>query len=787
MEKAVAMRIEFGSRTKLLVIVALSVVTAASLLSARRLGAGPSEGIRTALPANAAGQWVSLGPVPFTPQAGAANYQSGRIAAIAVDPRDESHWLVGVGNGGVWETRDAGGSWSPMIDDVPTLAIGAVAFAPGNPEIIYIGTGESAGGASFAHVGIGILKSTNGGRSWALSGESSFSRGSIRRLHVDPNDPNVVMAASSRGGFGRDAGVVPPAPPPAGVLKSVDGGTSWTRTLAGQATALEVDPRSFSRQYAAIADQRVGVRLSSDSTDQAAVTNGVYRSTDGGVSWSRIEGPWGTEASTTRSTVGRIELVLAPSDPNVAYASIQVPPNGGTNATGLLGLFRTDNAWADSPAWVQIPTDATGPGGYCGPSKCGYSHVISVDPRNANTLFAGGAEQGFWRCANCSGSPTWTNTTANAGVHPDHHALAWAGNRLIDGTDGGVWSSTDLGATWQNHNRTLPTTMFYQGALHPTDSSFALGGPRDFTVSVYRAAVGWRILPQASASEWGEAEVAISSSRPDTDWMASWLRGVIQRTTDGGRTTLRVDDSIDKVEAAFVAPVRKCPANDDVFLTGTNRVWKTTNFFNSSRPSWTVITPALQFPARGFNALNDPNAILTIVFVESDRACNSFAYGTRGGEVRLTRDGGTTWNDLDPSKSLPARPVNSVAFDPTNSNRVFVALSSFNEATPAKPGHIFRTDNASSATPTWTRVGPPDVPFANMPFNVIAIDPRNSQLVYAGSDNGLWQSEDGGATWTKVGLASGLPPASVYDIQINPTTNRTVIFTYGRGAFELSR
>ena len=108
-------------------------------------------------------------------------------------------------------------------------------------------------------------------------------------------------------------------------------------------------------------------------------------------------------------------------------------------------------------------------------------------------------------------------------------------------------------------------------------------------------------------------------------------------------------------------------------------------------------------------------------------------------------------------------------------------------ATPAKPGHIFRTDNALSASPTWTRVGPPDQPFADMPFNVIAIDPRNPQTVYAGSDNGLWESGDGGNTWVKVGRGSGLPPASVFDIQINPTTNKTMIFTYGRGAFELAR
>jgi photosystem II stability/assembly factor-like uncharacterized protein len=724
------------------------------------------------------GRWVSLGAQPFAYATDPSNLQSGRVAAIAVNPRNVAHWLVGAGNGGIWETRDAGASFAPIADDAPTLSVGAVAFAASDPDIIYVGTGEAAG-VSFAHVGVGILKSTNGGQTWELLGQSAFGRSSIRRLRVDPNDANVVLAASARGGAGRDARESAPSPPPFGIVKSTDGGRTWSRTLAGQATALEVDPMNFNRQYAAIGDQRLGVW----NDTPGASPNGLYRSTNAGVSWSRVEGPWGPDPSPTRSTAGRIELAIAPSNPNVLYAAIQIPPNGGASNTGLLGVFRTDNAWADSPTWIQIATEATPPGGYCGPGKCGYSHVISVDPLDANTLFAGGADEGFWRCTNCGSSPTWTNTTQNARVHPDHHALAWAGNRLINGNDGGVWSTTDLGATWENHNRSLPLKMFYSGALHPTDRHFALGSARDFRLGVYRADVGWRILAQPR----GEGVSAISSARPDTDWMASQLRGLIQRTTDGGQTVLQVDGAIDKTGIAFVAPIEKCPANDDVFLIGTVRMWRTNNFFNSSVPSWTAISPARPFPGQGFHALNDPGTIHSIAFIEDDRECNSFAYGNRGGDVRLTRDGGATWIDIDPARSLPARTVNSLVFEPGNPNRAFAAVSSYDEATPGRPGHIFRTDNALSPSPTWTRVGPPDVPFANMPFNVIAIDPNNTRIVYAGSDNGLWQSSDGGTSWTKIGLDAGLPPVSVYDVQINLKTERTVIFTYGRGAFELAR
>jgi photosystem II stability/assembly factor-like uncharacterized protein len=757
--------------------------TETDVVSVVRLRSGPIDA-STVSSVQGSGQWIPFGAEPFlvsntlvpTPES-YRTYNSGRVSSIAVDPRDPSRWLLGVGNGGVWETRDAGGAWTPITDDAPTLATGAIAFAPSNPDVVYVGTGEGYPFSSHARVGLGLLKSTNGGQSWALLGQTSLARGAIRRLRVDPADANVLLVALMGATFGRDGNGNTPAPPSYGVLRSTDGGATWTRTLGGIPTALEVDPRSFSRQYAAIA---------------IGGNNGVYRSTNGGVTWSRIDGPWWSNPSDYSGLAnGRIELAIAPSNPDVVYAGI-AESIGSPRRGSLLGLFRTDNAWSDAPNWIQIPIGATGPGGYCAtpptaPPKCDYSHVISVDPRDPNTLFAGGAWD-LWRCTNCGASPAWTNTTSERRfvfVHVDFHALAWAGNRLITGNDGGVFSTTDFGATWQDHNRSLATNMFCMGALHPTDPVFTLGGPRDFGWVTYRSGLGWR----KQMGQGGEGDIALSSARPETDWMGVTGPGAIFRTTDGSRTTLQVDAGIDKTGKAGTSlmPVRKCPTNDDIFLVGTVLVWRTDNFFNSTMPSWRANSPDRPFPTPGFNSFNEPGTIQTINFVAADRSCNTYAYGTRGGEVRFTRDGGATWADFDPSKTLPARPINSIAFDPTNANRAFVAVSSYDLATPTKAGHIFLTENALSSFPTWTRVGPPDQPFADVPFNVIAIDPRDTRLVYAGSDNGLWASSDGGATFAKVGREAGLPPAAVHDIQINPTTNRTVLFTYGRGAFELAR
>lgn len=724
--------------------------------------------------------WTSIGPAPLVGAGTNPGPFAGRIAAIAVDPSDQSHWLAGAGNGGVWETHDAGAFWLPISDGWPTLAIGAVIFAASDPKTIYVGTGEATG-PGVTKAGLGLMKSSDGGKTWSLIAGSTFARAAFNRLRVHPTNPSIVLAATSRGGYGRDAHEGVPGSPAFGVLKSSDGGLTWARVLAGQATALETDPTNFNNQYAAIGEQRGPSGIDSDST--GSVVNGIYRSTDGGETWALVSGPWGP-SNALNTSVGRIELAIAPSNSNTIYASIQVSPNGGGNNTGLLGLYRTDNAWAPAPKWIQAPTGATGDSGYCGPGKCGYSNVISVDPSDPDTLFAGGGDApgASYRCSNCSLSPAWKNL----GVwHADHHAMTWAGNRLINGNDGGVESTVDHGDSWQNHSATISTVMFYGADLHPTNPNFALAGLRDNGTAALQGNSRWVSLigngaqtGPAGLTELGEAETAISASHSDTHWMSAWIWGVIGRTMDGGKTPWsRADGGIDTTGVAFVAPVRKCPSNDDVFLTGTNRMWRTNNFFGSAAPTWAANSPPSPFPYPF--SIGYPGTILEIEYVASDTTCNTYVYGTRGGQIELTRDGGKTWTDLDPAKTLPPRPVNGLAFDPTNPNNLYAALSSFDDATPGKPGHVFKTTNALAASPTWANVSPP----LNQPFKVIRVDPTNPKLIYAGSDTGLWRSTDSAATWVHDGPQAGLPNASIYDIKINPATGVTAIFTYGRGAF----
>jgi photosystem II stability/assembly factor-like uncharacterized protein len=699
--------------------------------------------------------WISIGPTPLTySQLGHADlvcplascFHTGRVTSIAVDPTDAQHWIIGAAGGGVWETRDGGGTWTPRTDDQATLAIGAVAFAPSNPRIIYAGTGE-ANFFSFTYAGLGVLKSADGGGSWTLLAASSFARAAVGAIRVHPSNPDIVLAITASGHAGRDGGVVAGAPA-FGVLRSVDGGVSWTRSLTGEATALEVDATNFNRQYAAI-----GYPFSSESSPSPG--NGVYRSTDGGQSWTPINGPWMAMASTT----GRIALAVAPSNPNVVYASIQRPFTAGQ---GILGLFRTDDAWAAVPTWTRVPTDATGPLGYCD-NLCTYAHVISVDPTDTNTVFAGG-QRVLWRCGNCASSPSWTDVSA---PHPDHHALVWAGNRLIDGNDAGVWSTTDRGASWQQHNATLSIVQFWSAALHPTNPSFAFSGVQDNGVDKWTGTGVWVNFASMGAPP-GESEVAVSSSRPDSDWMGGDIFGGVYRTRDGGQSFAEADAGIDKTGAAYVAPTRKCPRNDDVFVMGTNRPWRTNNFFSAPAPTWFANGPVL-------------STITAVAFADTDATCNTYALGTTSGQLQITVDGGDTWRDVDPAHTVPDRAVTALAFDPTNPSVLYVALSGFDEATPGQPGHLFKTVNALATAPAWANVSPP----VNQPQNVILVDPNQPTTVYVGADAGVWVSGDGGAHWGHIGPELGLPNAPVYDLKYQSATRRVFAFTFGRGAFVL--
>ena len=718
--------------------------------------------------ADTALQWTAIGPSPVLGgqigRTGGTREMAGRMTDIAIHPSDPDRWVVGGAHGGVWETRDAGATWTSLTHDQPSLATGSIAIAASDPQVIYVGTGEAAFSAD-AYDGAGLLKSTDGGATWSVLATEVFAEAAFSDVKVDPADASVLVAATSRGIAGR--GPTNPVRPPRGLFRSTDGGATWSAQLTGptvSATDIEPDPTDFDRMYAGIGE------IFGDPA------NGIYRSVDGGVTWTRIEGPlvpWQNTPFAERG-VGRVELAIAPSQPGTLYVSIQDSINTVPNDAGLLGLWRTDNAWDPEPLWVQVPTGGTDNGtgvfGYCGwnrafaspAGQCWYDHELIVDPADPGVLYAGGIE--LWKLDGL----VWTDVSQTlenpqGGIHVDQHTMAWAGGRLVVGNDGGIWSTTDGGVTWNDHNVGLSTTQYYDGSAHP-QSLIALGGSQDNGSHL------WTGIPEWDWIGGGDgADNAISTTDPNNDWAISSQFLNISRTTNGGASFTAANTGIETTNAPFIARFEGCPANPDVMIAGTDNLWRSNDFFDGAA-NWTANGPE--------EGATRADQITAMAFAPSDTTCATYAYGAGDGVLRLTIDGGRTWRDLDPAGAVPGRFVTDLAFDPNSAATLYVALSGFDEGTPGQPGHLFKSTSAVAETPAWTNVSPP----VNLPANSVAVNPSAPDTVYVGGDIGVWLSTDGGATWAHSGPIDGMPNVAVFEVQTDATGAKLFAFTHGRGA-----
>lgn len=698
--------------------------------------------------AGAANQrWINIGPAPISAgQTAPPRPVSGRITCLAVDPNNVSHWLAGAAQGGVWETTDAGATWVPRTDDQPSLAMGAVAFAPSNPAIILAGTGEP--NSSDSYPGAGLLKSSDGGNTWTVLGAQWFAKTSFSAIRVNPANANymVVATAPDRSVQLSETGPPPPPIPTNGVYLSTDGGANWTRTLTGPVVALEVSSGNFANQYAAIADGNGGAE------------GALYRSQDSGASWTKLTGPWAGKPAL------RVVLSISGANPNTLYACF------ANTSDKLLGLWRTDNAWDATPAWTKLPDPVSDARKELG--QLDYGFALSVDPANRDIVYF--AEIAVWKYD----GKVWTtlgghynDQTQGIKMHPDQHALVWTGNRLLVANDGGVWSTTDGGATFLSHNTTLATIQFYHGSLNSLNPNVALGGEQDNGSSMWLGTNGWKMVGPGDGSF-----NAISAQNPNNNWLISVHNLTILRLTGAGQYESQL--SSQQSDALFIAPFAMCPANENIVIAGASRLWRSKNVFSSDSPDWAANSPQVTVQSR-------PVPISAVAFAPSDNTGNTYAFGTMRGHVLVTSQGGsqgTDWSNwFEPDAMIPNRYVSGLAFDPTDPNVLYATVSGFDEGTPNQPGHLFRTRNALSDSAAWDNISPP----VNLPNNCLAIDPKKPNSIYVGTDLGVWRTLDGGATWAHMGPESGMPNVAVFDLQIHPQTGRVFAFTHGRSAFIL--
>ncbi len=433
--------------------------------------------------------WTAMGPATI---AFGTNPYAGRTAGIAADPTDANIVYIAAAGGGVWKTTNATAanpSWTPLTDTQASLFMGAIAIAPSNPSVIYAGTGEATN-SLLSYYGRGVLKSIDAGATWTLVGSSQFDRRAISRIVVDPTDANIVYVAVGGGGVNGASGNT-------GIWKSTNGGTTWTNTTASIST---------SQPYS-----DVGIDLNTPSTLYCAIgntggnaANGVYKTTNGGTSWSLMGG-----GITSGSTTGRINLAVSKSNPLTVYVSMEDSSDGS-----VLSVWQTTDGGAN---W----TDRTPPSNlnYMG-GQGWYDQTIIVDPTNSSTVYVGGSAGTNAILKSSNGGVSWSGVgSGGKSPHADQQSVAFDANgKLLEGTDGGIWrlDNPTVGSTsWSNLNgsgaNSLNITQFIGIAIHPTNADIAYGGSQDNGTEKFSDAYPWSFV------EGGDGgEVIVDSNTPAT-------------------------------------------------------------------------------------------------------------------------------------------------------------------------------------------------------------------------------------------------------------------------------
>jgi photosystem II stability/assembly factor-like uncharacterized protein len=694
-------------------------------------------------------RWAAIGPASIQAGVGQAGLNSGRLTGIAADPTNANVIYIAAAGGGVWKTTNAGTSWTPLTDNMPTLFMGSIAVAPSAPNIVYAGSGESNNSADCFY-GRGIYKTNNGGASWRLLGGSIFNGASIAKIVVDPNNPNLVyvaVAGDPENGF--PSGNV-------GVWKSTNGGDTWTNTTIspvtgipgydhdnGEISDLVMDPNNHQTLYAA------------DGPYAGDAASGIYKTTNGGATWA----PAGN--APTGPDLGRIALAIGPD--SSVYAAITASGNGSAQFGTLYEMVKSTDGGA---TWNQLPApDYLHFQGW-------YDTTLAVDPLHANTVYAGGTlnfgAPGFIRSTD--GGQTWTDISVGAngnGIHTDDHALAFdAQDRLLDGNDGGIWrleNTTDGSILWSDLNSNLQITQFGGIALDPSNINTVYGGSQDNGTEKFTGSPVWN---QVFGNDGGF--VRVDFTNPNVVFQESQDIS-LQRSTDGGMTWNDATSGINYGDPHnFYVPYVMDPSNSSRLLLGTDRVYESTD----SGQSWTAIT------APGANGWNSSSPIDALAVAKSDPNTIYVSTGGLAGEfgsdhhIFVTHDGGATWQQTDVPGFNDRFP--DITVDPTNSMVAYTTRDVFNTG---PDGHVFKTTDGGA---DWVDISG-NLP--NVPVKSIILDPRSGDL-FAGTDIGVYASSNGGTTWARLG--EGLPNVCVFDMDFNAGENVLAVGTHGRGAWEIA-
>jgi hypothetical protein len=651
-----------------------------------------------------------------------------RITDLAMHASDPNTIYAAVASGGVFRSTNGGSTWDPISDDLPVLTIGAIALDPVDPDIIYVGTGE-ANASSYSWFGMGMYKSTDAGANWSYIGLEDTRY--IGRIVVDPMDRDRIWVAGTGALFGTN--------PERGIYRSTDAGATWDKVLfVSDSTAaidVAIDPTRPDTVFAAMWERRRGLTY----RKSGGWSTGIYRSYDGGDSWTEL-----TNGLPKGSDVGRPGISVCESSPNVIYAMYCDHPGY------FLGVYKsTDggNSWSQTNDGVL--SSLTSSFGW-------YFGQIRVDPSDPDRVFAMGVP--FYRSEN--GGATWYEVgPAN---HVDHHAMVFDPtnhSRIFEGNDGGIYISLNSGTSWtklyDQH-----TNQFYAIEIDYLNPQRLYGGTQDN--GTLRTVTG-------STDDWegifgGDGFYTIVDPTNSNIIYAEYQFGNLFKSTDFADSWDYAMDGVNFSDRFnWSMPVVMDPSDHETLYLGSHRVYETTN----GAAWWDLISSDLTNGNQGAGF----GTITTLAVAPTDP--DVIYVGTDDSNVWVTQNGGGGWTNI--SSTLPNRWVTRVAVDPTDEATAYVSFSGMRW--DENIGYVYRTSDYGSS---WTDITY-NLPLA--PVNVVIVDPGVPSRVFAGSDVGCFWTDAAATEWWLLG--SGLPPAPVYDIKIHNPTRTLVAGTHGRSMYSI--
>jgi hypothetical protein len=738
--------------------------------------------------------WTALGPFPIPngQTTGTPTAVSGRVTAIAVHPTNPDLVYLGLAQGGVWRSTDGGLNWTPLFDQQATLAIGALALAPSDPSVLYVGTGE-ANLSGDSYFGLGLYRIDQAGGTPVVSGPFNptpttdiigakcFTGRAISKLLVDPADPAIVYASTTSGIGGLNAeafGSSPPITALRGIYRSTNGTSaspSFTKLTVSPAVSIAPDVSGNMNITDMVFDplDASGNTLVCWALGTTALLNGgIYRTTTAKAATPTFSQTFVTTVSNIRASFATTMAGFVPR----IYAATGETGVGTSCATGS-GAIRVS-----ADGGVTWSAKLLGGGGFCG-GQCFYDLPIAVSPTNENLVLIGGAGNGtcsrvFARSTDGAASFSAAGT-ADFGMHADAHAIVFAPSNpaiVYEGNDGGVYRSNDGGASWTSRNTAgLSATQFQSIAIHPVDATFSIGGTQDNGTNMYQSPANWQ---RADFGDGGNT--IIDQNAPDVASTIMYHTYFNQRNSvvayarvDGPASAFdgnwflfgqNLNGLLLSENPNFYAPLVRGPGNPNTIYYATDRLHRSadggfTNPVVSQAPI--AISAGLGVPISAV-AIAASNDNVRLVGLN-----NTTIWGTVTGSSTLVNF---------TNVGMPVHTIGRIAIDPTNPNVAFVCYGGFN--LPAGQ-HVWKCTDLLSGVPTFlpSGTGLPDVP-----VNAFVIDPVSPTRMWAGTDVGVYESTDGGAHWLP--FTTGMPVVAVFDMALQNTHRILRVATHGRGMFD---